>query len=1091
MLHIDGRRLNVCADLHFLIARWCQESVESLEGQMSFEAQASMPSNPIRALSLALGVTVLLLVGLAWNAVRTLQEVRRWQHCDLRIAELRGTIVHLDELTTMSARMTAATGDARWEARYRKFEPQLIAAIDEVLSLASDRRIADGVAHTRAANSALVEMENRAFQLVQQGNLAAAQATLLSAAYNDQQRAYTVGMHELDVSLEQMVRAAVDEEIRRVGVVLVVTAVAMPMLVGCWMIALRTMKRWRIALLENAERLARQSTELAQLNADLDRKVVVRTAALEREIAERTHAEEVQVKITETLRESEQRFRQLADAMPQIVWTAGPDGDVEYYNQRWYDYSGATFEQSKGRGWGAWIHPEDLPSCLEAWARALETGTNFEFESRVRRASDGTYHWHLARAEAVRSAEGHVSKWFGTCTDIEDQKAAKQAAEAANRAKSEFLANVSHEIRTPMNGILGLTELLLDTELSREQRSLLERVKSSADVLMAVTNDVLDFSKIEAGKLELNPEPFSLRSAIGDTIKSFGLRAAEKGIELACHIRPEVPDHVVGDSVRLRQVLVNLVGNAIKFTEQGEVVAEVESEPVGDQQLRLHVSVRDTGIGIPASLHDMIFEAFAQADGSMSRRFGGTGLGLAICSRLVRLMDGHIWVESEGGQGSTFHFTVLFGLQKEVAPKPVADVDLRGLRVLIVDDNATNRLILEEGVAGWQMRPVSVGDGPTALETMRRAVDAGEPFDLVLLDALMPGMDGFQVAEQWKADPKLAEATIMMLSSADCDADSARCRELGIACYLRKPVTMAELHEAIRTAMKRQTAERTTPASKRSRGEPVGHSLNILLAEDNVVNQRVAIGILEKRGHIVQAVFNGKEALQALACARFDLMLMDVQMPEMDGLEATVAIRDMERESSQHLPIIAMTAHAMKGDRERCLAAGMDDYLAKPVDPSTLHAMVERWTPASLRQERPEGRKAVEKVKAFDAQDLNRSSCDAETFNLAALRDRVEQDFDLLVEMIELYDSSSPLLLAEVEAAVADRNGQRIARAAHTLKGMFQNLCAAKSAEAAMRLEQSGKGGDLAQADELLVTLKTECDRLKVELNHVAEELRA
>jgi CheY-like chemotaxis protein/HPt (histidine-containing phosphotransfer) domain-containing protein len=434
---------------------------------------------------------------------------------------------------------------------------------------------------------------------------------------------------------------------------------------------------------------------------------------------------------------------------------------------------------------------------------------------------------------------------------------------------------------------------------------------------------------------------------------------------------------------------------------------------------------------------------------------------------------------------------VLFGLQKEVAPKPVADVDLRGLRVLIVDDNATNRLILEEGLAGWQMKPISVADGPSALETMRRAVDAGEPCDLVLLDALMPGMDGFQVAEQWKADPKLAEATIMMLSSADCDADSARCRELGIACYLRKPVTMAELHEAIRTAMKRQTAERTTPASKRSRGEPVGHSLNILLAEDNVVNQRVAIGILEKRGHIVQAVFNGKEALQALACARFDLMLMDVQMPEMDGLEATVAIRDMERESSQHLPIIAMTAHAMKGDRERCLAAGMDDYLAKPVDPSTLHAMVERWTPASLRQERPEGRKAVEKVKAFDAQDLNRSSCDAETFNLAALRDRVEQDFDLLVEMIELYDSSSPLLLAEVEAAVADRNGQRIARAAHTLKGMFQNLCAAKSAEAAMRLEQSGKGGDLAQADELLVTLKTECDRLKVELNHVAEELRA
>jgi two-component system sensor histidine kinase/response regulator len=835
--------------------------------------------------------------------------------------------------------------------------------------------------------------------------------------------------------------------------------------------------------------------ELSQLNSDLDRKVAERTSELQKEIAERTHAQELQAELTQILRQSEQRFRQLADAMPQIVWTASPDGELDYYNQRWFDYSGTTFEQTKGQGWVPVLHPDDRQTSLGGWTKALQEGKkSHEFVCRVKRASDGSYRWHLARAVAVCADDGTIEKWFGTCTDIEDQKAAEAAAEAANRSKGEFLANMSHEIRTPMNGILGLSELLLDTELTREQRTSLEMVKSSAEVLMAITNDILDFSKIEAGKLQLSPSAFAFRTVLGDTIKSFGQRAAEKQIELACHIAPDVPDDLFGDDLRLRQILVNLLGNAVKFTEHGEVVVDVESELVGEDQVRLHISVRDTGIGIPAHQQVLIFESFAQADGSMTRRFGGTGLGLAIVSRLVGMMGGHIWVDSKPGVGSTFHFTASFGTQCIERVVPASDADLRDLRVLVVDDNAINRLILEEAVAGWQMKSTSVDNGPAALEAMKHAADVGQPFDLVLLDAMMPEMDGFEVAQGLKSEPALDGATIMMLSSADRDADATRCRESGIACYLRKPLTSAELHEAITMAWGRRSRQTLRPApAPSSQTKPLSRPLNILLAEDNVVNRRVAVGLLEKRGHAVEAVTNGRDALAALACERFDLVLMDVQMPEMDGLEATAAIRKMELDSGEHIPIVAMTAHAMKGDRERCLAAGMDDYLAKPVEAKALHEVLNRWTPAMSPREALEitsKQTSMENLQATD--QLPRvPQIDTATFDLSAMRERVEQDLDLLAEMFALYSESSPALLAEIESAVAERNGPRIARAAHTLKGVLKNMCAAKSAEAALRLETIGESNDLAQADDLLVTLKSECGRLQAELAHVVTETGA
>jgi two-component system sensor histidine kinase/response regulator len=708
--------------------------------------------------------------------------------------------------------------------------------------------------------------------------------------------------------------------------------------------------------------------ELSQLNTDLDRKVAERTAELQIEIAERTHAQESQLKLTQILRHSEQRFRQLADAMPQIVWTANPLGELDYFNQRWFDYSGATFEHSKGLGWGSLLHPEDRHSSLEGWVATVEIGKTHEFVCRLRRASDGAYRWHLVRAVAVCAVDGKVEKWFGTCTDIEVQKATEAAAEAANRSKGDFLANMSHEIRTPMNGILGLSDLLLETDLTREQRTSLEMVKSSAEVLMAIINDILDFSKIEAGKLQLCPAPFACRAALSEIIQSFGLRAAEKQIELACRVAPDVPDDLVGDSLRLRQIVVNLVGNAIKFTDRGEVIVNVESELVEDGHQRLHISVRDTGIGIPSHQHTLIFESFEQADGSSSRRFGGTGLGLAIVSRLAALMGGRVWVDSEPGRGSTFHFTALFGQQHIEPVTPALDADLSGLRVLLVDDNATNRLILEEAVVRWHMKPTSVDNGQAALEAVKHAVNTGQPFDLVILDALMPEMDGFEVARRLRLEPIEVAATIMMLSSADRATDTARCRELRIAWYLRKPINTAELYQTITAALGRQTSQSPQPPSAPSSQKKLTTlPLNILLAEDNVVNRRVAVRTLEKRGHSVVAVNSGRDAIEELARQRFDLVLMDVQMPEMDGLEATAIIRQMELETAGHVPVVAMTAHAMKGDRERCLAAGMDDYLSKPIDLNALDAVLYRLTPATASHE----------VSALNIQNIATENCHA------------------------------------------------------------------------------------------------------------------
>jgi two-component system, sensor histidine kinase and response regulator len=787
---------------------------------------------------------------------------------------------------------------------------------------------------------------------------------------------------------------------------------------------------------------------------------------------------------------AESRLKMLAERLSLATSVAAVgvwEWDVASGALTWNDtmaeiYGFVLAKESAYEQWQGAIHPDDLHLAEGAMQKTLREKGRAAVDFRIIRP-DGSVRYLSAAEGAVLDENGNVVRITGVNIDITSRRKAeaelqraKEEAEAANRAKTEFLANISHEIRTPMNGIMGMTELVLDTDLDSEQREHLNLAKIAADSLLSLINDILDYSKIEAGKLDIDAIDFNLGDCLGDTMKTLSLRAHQKGLELAFEIEPNVPDAVIGDPGRLRQIILNLVGNAIKFTEQGEVVLSVHLLTHVSDELQLRFTVADTGIGISPEKQSEIFEAFKQADGSMTRKYGGTGLGLTISSRLVELMGGQIWVESEPGEGSRFHFTTNLKLQKSATRTivPRDPTTLRDMRVLVVDDNATNRQILVKLLDSWRMVTTVAENAAKAMVTLSEAKGIGRTYPLILLDAQMPEMDGFALAEYIKRHPSFRASTIMMLSSAGQRGDAMRCRELGVAAYLTKPIRQTELMDAILTALgTRARADAKPTLVTRHTLREIQNRLHVLLAEDNAVNQLVALRLLERFGHSVTVAANGKKALEALEKESYDAVLMDVQMPEMNGWEATRVIREKEKAAGGRIPIIAVTAHAMKGDDERCYAAGMDDYLTKPIRTEDLMAVLDKVSTRKLARE-----------ARLDSSTLKE---DPAPLDMAAALDRLGGDRDLYDELVGVFKEEYPNIEAELRRAVESRDAKTLERSAHTLKGSSANLGAVGVSNAALELEKLARSGELDGAGERFKILQQEVERLYSELESVRE----
>ncbi|MBI9076750.1 MAG: response regulator [Desulfatibacillum sp.] len=771
------------------------------------------------------------------------------------------------------------------------------------------------------------------------------------------------------------------------------------------------------------------------------------------------------------LRVSEERNRALLEATPDAVAVYDGIGNVVYVNPAFEEQFGWTMDELLGKPLD-FVPPEEKAKTEKLIAQ-LRTGDSVLVETR-RLTKDGRLLDIQASASMFWDKD---HRFLGTVVIIRDiterkkaeqiLKEAKRAAEAANVAKSQFVANISHEIRTPMNGVIGMTGLLLDTDLDQRQREFAETIRSSASNLLNVINDVLDFSKIEAEKLELESISFDLRFTLEDTCDLLAIKAQEKGLEFMCMVDPDVPSLLLGDPGRLRQILINISNNAIKFTKVGEVLIRVSMVREEGDLAILRFSVSDTGIGIPKEKQGELFAPFTQMDTSTTREYGGTGLGLSICKRLVELMDGEIGISSQPGEGSTFWFSLPFGRQNQAAP-PLPMGNIQGQRILIVDDNATNRRLLAVLLETWGCRFDETPDAPAAQKRLREAaLKEKDPYAVVITDMQMPVMDGERLGRLIKEDPDLSPTALIMMTSIANRGDAARLSHIGFSAYLTKPIKQSVLFDCLQTVLGEEKPAQTAAAkpilTRHAIAESKKRRYRLLLVEDNTINRKVAMNILKNLGFRADEVVNGKEALRALEELPYDLVLMDCQMPEMDGYEATRQIRRQgSRVLNREIPIIAMTAHAMAGDREKCLNCGMDDYISKPVEPLILSQVVEKWLQNAVA--------TVAAIQAFTAKP------ESAVFDRKGLISRMLDDQELVRDVLNAYLEDFPAQMRMLRQALDEDNATLAHLKAHTLAGASGNVGALAVRKTAYRMERAAREGDLEKARVLCVQLGVEAE---------------
>ncbi len=842
-----------------------------------------------------------------------------------------------------------------------------------------------------------------------------------------------------------------------------------------------------------AAKLNQANDALEKARNELEFRVEKRTAELLKinkelkyEIAERKNTEAA-------LKNSQSRFKDIAESMSDWIWETDVNGIFTYCSKKVKDLLGYSAEEIIGKTPFDFMSPDEKEKI----------GAFFVKNSKGKRPVKDMENWILTKkgrsvcmstsAVPILDNAGEIIGYRGVDSDITERKLAeeKQAetnellqnavnrsnqlaihAQAANKAKSEFLANMSHEIRTPMNGVIGMTELLLATELTLDQREYATIVRNSGDALMGVINDILDFSKIEAEKLEIESLDFNLRTTLEDAVDVLAITADKKNLEFACVIDYEVPALLKGDPGRLRQILVNLAGNAIKFTEKGEVVIRAVVDEQDDTHVTVRFEVMDTGIGIPPDRMNVLFHSFSQVDSSSTRKYGGTGLGLAISKQLSEMMGGRIGVKSEQGKGSTFWFTAVFEKQqKGREAEYVVPGDVRGKRILVVDDNETNRHVLKEYLKFLHCRFDDASGGAEALDRLGKAAGEGDPFDIAILDMQMPGMNGEDLGRDIKANPDLKDTIMIMLTSMGQRGDAGRAKEIGFAAYLNKPVKQSQVYDCLATVTGRQTGTKdhhsTSIVTRHTISEDHKRKIRILVAEDNITNQIVALSILKKLGFQANAVANGKEAVEALLMIPYNLVLMDVQMPEMDGFAATREIRNLKSEI-RNLPVIAMTAHAMTGDREKCLKAGMDDYLSKPINPQDLVDIIEKWL-------KEPGARQNEKITAEpESKDAG--------FNKADLVNRLMGDEELAKDIIKSFLDNIPGDITAIKQAFAKNDALSMRRLAHSVKGAAGSIGAKALQDVAFQMEKAGEAGDMDKAALLLPQTDDQFKKLKKSL---------